>query len=237
MTIYLSSVIIYSMSSIDPFATRQFYHLYNKSMDSSTPFSEYYYALHFMNLVWFYRSTKFKVSYSCYSNVPEDVKQQFQSGITNKDYFQVDILAYCIMPNHYHLLLRQNKDKGIYRFMNNISNAFTRFYNIAVSRKGPIFIPGYKSRLIHTEEQLIHVSRYIHLNPYSSGIVKSLERLIDYQFSSLLEYFHNEKLVDTSYILNTGYFLHNKNKYKMFVTNHADYQESLHYIKYLEKWE
>ncbi len=224
------------MSSIDPFSTGHFYHMYNKSMDAFSPFSNSAYSQHFMNLVWYYRSSRCKVSYSCYNNAPEELKDRFRKDIVNSEYFQVEILAYCIMPTHYHFLLRQNSKWGILKFMNNVSNAFTRFYNLLNDRKGPIFIPRYKSRIIHTEEQLIHVSRYIHLNPYSSEIVKSFDNLFRYRFSSIMEYLYQATLVNTLIILNTGYFLNNRNKYKSFITNRAEYQKSLEVIKHVKKW-
>lgn len=224
------------MNSTDPFSTGHFYHVYNKSMDTFRPFSNSVYALHFMNLVWYYRSSRCKVSYSCYDNAPEELKDRFKKDIVNPEYFQIEILTYCIMPTHYHLLLKQNRKWGILKFMNNVSNAFTRFYNLLNERKGPIFIPRYKSRIIHTEEQLIHVSRYIHLNPYSSEIVKSFAELFNYRFSSLKEYLYHPKLVNTSFILNSGYFLKNKKKYKSFIINHAEYQKSLECIKHVKKW-
>lgn len=224
------------MNQVDPFSTGCFYHLYNKSIDSLRPFSNSAYVDRFLNLVWYYRSTKCRVSYSWYEKAQEEVKSQFVKSINDPAYFQVEILTFCIMQNHYHFLLRQNMKKGISQFMNNVVNAFTRYSNLLNLRKGPVFIPSYKSRLIHTEEQLMHVSRYIHLNPYSSGIVKSFDELFNYRFSSLKEYLYHPTLVNTSFILNTGYFSNNKNKYKLFITNRANYQKTLEYIKYAEKW-
>lgn len=224
------------MGVVDVFSTGQFYHLYNKSLDSLTPFLDDRYAYHMLKLAWFYRSTDNKVSYSLFNNSPVDLRARLSNNINNSLSFQVEILSHCLMDNHYHFLLRQNKDYGISRFMNNIINAFTRYYNISINRKGPIFLPRYKSRIVHTEEQLIHLSRYIHLNPYSSGKVESFKELCQYRFSSLYEYLSQPKLVNTSYVLKSGYFLGNKTKYKSFITNHADYQRSLEFFKYIEKW-
>lgn len=224
------------MKFTDPFSTNSFYHIYNKSIDTLVPFSEEVYSAHLLNLIWFYRSNNRKVSFSDFKNATEKLKSQFTKDIIDPKGFQIEILAFCIMPNHYHFLLRQNMDRGIFQFMNNVINAFTRSYNLIKERRGPIFIPEYKSRLIHTEEQLIHVSRYIHLNPFSSGIVKTFDRLFNYRFSSLREYLYHPTLVNTSFILNSSYFLKNKTKYKLFITNHAEYQKTLEYIKHVKKW-
>lgn len=229
-------LIMDSMNQVDPFSTGCFYHLYNKSIDLLRPFVNSTHADRFLNLAWYYRSTKCGVSYSWYKSAPEEVKNQLVKSINNPEDFQVEILAFCIMLNHYHFLLRQNMKKGIAQFMNNVINAFTRYSNLLNLRKGPVFIPSYKSRLIHTKEQLIHVSRYIHLNPYSSGVVNSFDELFNYRFSSLKEYVYYPELVNVSYVLGTDYFLNNRNKYKLFITNRADYQKTLEHIKYAEKW-
>src|SRR3989338_11621833 len=92
------------------------------------------------------------------------------------------------MPNHFHLLLKQKKEDGITRFMSDTVNSLTRFFNILHERKGPVFLPQFRSRQIHTREQLIHISRYQHLNPYSSRIVNTKEELLNYPFSSFNEY-------------------------------------------------
>ncbi|MFH1230060.1 MAG: hypothetical protein V1709_01045, partial [Planctomycetota bacterium] len=65
----------------------------------------------------------------------------------------------------------------------------------------------------------------------------SFDELFNYRFSSLKEYLHHSTLVNTSFILDTGYFLNNKNKYKLFISSRADYQKTLEYIKYTGKWE
>lgn len=225
------------MKFVDPFVTKYCYHLYNKTIDDFTPFSDDSFSQHYIDLARYYRSGNCKVSYSCYIKSPPDIKEQFNKDIIDPNYFQIEIIAYCLMPNHYHFLLRQKINGGIFNFMNNVSNAFTRYFNIINLRIGPLFIPQYKSRLIANEEQLIHVSRYIHLNPYAAGLVNSVDDLYHYRFSSLKEYVGNNGLSDKSIILNTDYFLNNIAKYKAFIDNHADYQKSLEYIKYVEKWE
>ena len=140
------------------------------------------------------------------------------------------------MPNHFHLLLKQKKEKGIIRFMSDTVNSVTRFYNILHERKGPIFLPQFKSRQIHTREQLIHVSRYQHLNPYSAGIVKNIEDLLTYPLSSFNEYSDQKftNLCNAEIVLRE--FNWNKNKYQDFVFSNAEHQKMLEHVKYVEKW-
>src|SRR5205823_11981573 len=108
--------------------------------------------------------------------------------LSDPNTFRVEILCFCIMPNHWHLLVRQKVDRGISKFLSDAINSLTRYYNILHERSGPFFLPRFKSVAIRSEEQLIHVSRYIHLNPYSSGIINNFEDLINYPWSSFRGY-------------------------------------------------
>jgi putative transposase len=71
------------------------------------------------------------------------------------------------MPNHFHLLLHQKEQKQIEKFMNSVAVAYAMYFNRKYDRKGPLFESSYKAVRIRTDEQLEHVSRYIHLNPSS----------------------------------------------------------------------
>jgi putative transposase len=83
----------------------------------------------------------------------------------------VDIVAYCLMPNHFHLIVRTENSNNISRFMHKLSCAYTMFYNIKYDHSGTIFQGPYKSKLVDTDPYLNYVIQYVHLNPY--GIVKS----------------------------------------------------------------
>ena len=140
------------------------------------------------------------------------------------------------MPTHFHFLLRQNDNNGIQNFISNAANSFTRYHNIKYEKLGPLFLPRFKSVKVTSEEQAMHVSRYIHLNLYSSGLCKNIEELVNYKWSSFKEYVGDVKngLCDKTFIL--GLFNFNKERYKRFVFNNADYQKSLEHIKYTNKW-
>ena len=83
----------------------------------------------------------------------------------------VSILAYCVMPNHFHLLLKQEVEGGISTYLRRLTVSFVRYYNILHKQKGPLFESFFKAVLIESENQLLHVSRYIHLNPTSAKLV------------------------------------------------------------------
>lgn len=219
----------------DIFVNGNIYHIFNKTIDSKNIFLYQNIAELFLNLMRYYRSLKADIRYSYFVKLDDEIKERKEREIQIRKYYKVNILAYCLMPNHFHILLKQTHDKGSIRFMADILNSLTRYFNVANQRKGPIFLPQFKSRMIVSREQLIHVSRYIQLNPYSGGIVKSLEELEKYKYSSLREYlFYQKGVCDKEVIL--GNFIHGVSQYRNFIFNHADYQRSLDRLKYVVKW-
>lgn len=135
------------------------------------------------------------------------------------------------MPNHFHLQLRQRKDNGISKFLANLQNSLTHYFNTRSNRVGHLFEGQFKAVRIESEEQLFHIHRYIHLNPYTGFIVKNIDNLLMYQWSSLKEYINNKKnLCETKYILS---HFKTRKKYLAFILNQADYQKKLNKIKHL----
>lgn len=221
----------------DIFINDNYYHIFNKTIDHKIVF-ENGYINYFLELMRYYRSVKANIRYSQFKKLPEEIKIIIEKKLILRKYFRVEILAYCFMPNHFHLLIKQKIDNGIIRFMSDIINSFTRVFNLINQRQGPIFIPQFKSRSIVNNEQLIHVSRYIHLNPFSSGIIKNKNELLNYRQTSLIEYLNNRKksnLCTTDFFIK--YFSNSKN-YLTFVFNNAEYQKTLEWMKYIkkEKW-
>jgi putative transposase len=135
------------------------------------------------------------------------------------------------MPNHYHLLLKQTKREGISEFIRLSSNSYAKYYNTKHKRTGPLFQGRFKAVRIQTDEQLLHVSRYIHLNPYTSSLVKTFKRLLSYPYSSLKEFANNTSgCCSKKPVLE---HFENPDKYIRFVKNNADFQKSLQKIKNL----
>lgn len=135
------------------------------------------------------------------------------------------------MPNHFHFLLRQVSDKGISKFLSNFQNSYTRYFNIKNAREGPLFLDQFKAVLIETDEQLIHVSRYVHLNPITSYVVKDFESLLNYPWSSLPEYIQGiESICDINTIMD---FFKVPYSYEVFLKDQVGYQRELDVIKHL----
>jgi putative transposase len=136
------------------------------------------------------------------------------------------------MPNHYHFLLIQLEDEGIREVFSKVQNAYVRYFNLRNDRVGPLFQSRFKALRIESDEILRHVSRYIHLNPSTSFLVKA-ENLSGYYWSSYPDYLGIRKSniveVDVDFILKL--FNGKRSFYEKFVLDQVDYQRSLAYLK------
>ncbi len=94
------------------------------------------------------------------------------------------IYAYCLMPNHYHLLVEERKTP-IAKLIGRLFTSYGVFFNKKYQSQGPLFSDRFKSKIIQKNSYFLEVSRYIHLNPVKAGLVNTPE---DYPFSSLSEY-------------------------------------------------
>ena len=111
----------------------------------------------------------------------------------------ISILAYCLLPNHYHLLLRQDGDTPAGKVPTRVFNSYTQAYNLATKRSGVLFESRYQMIHIETDEYLHLLCRYIHCNPVRHGLVASLE---EWPYSNYLEWIElrSGTLVDREFI-------------------------------------
>lgn len=112
------------------------------------------------------------------------------------------IIAYTLMPNHFHLLLEETCAGGIVLFIQKILNSFTKYFNKRNERNGSLFQGPYKSTLVESNEQLLHLSRYIHINPVAAKII-FVNQVVEYVWSSLPEFIDLKQVefIDPSIIL------------------------------------
>ena len=117
----------------------------------------------------------------------------------------ITILAYCLMPNHIHLLIRQNSDVSIADYIHRLHTAYTMYFNKKYEQVGAVFQGRFKAKMIDSEASLLNVTRYIHLNPLellrAQGPALKLEA---YEWSSYPTYIgqRNDTFVDDSVVLN-----------------------------------
>lgn len=211
------------------------YHVFNKTINNFPVFKFDSNCNLFLKTIRYYRSSKATLSLSLLNRLSEDQLDSLNQLINCRKYFKIDIIAYTLMPNHYHFIIQQLADNGLSKFINDVFNSYTRHLNIKQERKGSIFLSKYKAEPIKTDESLVHVSRYIHINAYMANLVTSLDDMINYPWSSYKEYISGKNdLCNTKPILSL--FNNNPNSYQKFCQNHADYKKSLLQLSYLKNW-
>lgn len=128
-----------------------FYHVYNRGVDKQIIFRD--------------SSDKdFLLSLFARYLAPKPVTDRYRH--TFKSFRgKLEINSFCLMDNHYHLLCYQKEYGTLKEFMQAVSNSYIRYFNKKYERRGPLFESRYKASLIETEPYLVHISRYIHLNP------------------------------------------------------------------------
>lgn len=216
-----------------PLVKGEYYHIFNRGVEHRLVFTDSREYKRALIALRFYQHDRPPVKLSRYLKFSSDIKAVFTANQEAKTSKLVEIICFCLMPNHFHLLLRQVLDDGISEFIRRFEDSYTRYFNTKNNRDGPLLRGPFKAVRIATDEQLLHVSRYIHLNPYSSFVVKGLDELLDYHWSSLIEYLETQGgfgLCRKNIVLD---FFKTREKYKKFVFNQADYQRRLENIKHL----
>ncbi|NOY15088.1 MAG: hypothetical protein GXP43_02620, partial [bacterium] len=162
------------------FETDNYYHLISRITWKTPIFKDSLNASFMKEVLTYYALNQPPLKFSLYRRLKDkdNVKLNFNNRL-------VTILAFCIMPTHIHLLIRQEKDNGIRVFMHKSLTSFSRYFNIKNKNHGGVFEGRFKAALVESDEYLTHLSRYIHLNPVTARIVENPE---DYQFSSYTFY-------------------------------------------------
>jgi len=140
----------------------------------------------------------------------------------------VRIISYCLMPTHIHLVLQQLQDGGITKFANQILKSHSKYFNVKYKRKGPLWEGRFKSVAVDKDEYLLHLTRYIHLNPVTACFVNKPE---EWPYSSFMEYLttsNKRGICDYNDILDIK-----AKAYRDFVEDRIDYQRKLSLLKKL----
>jgi putative transposase len=203
-------------------ATGETYHVLNRSIQGIPIFKGERECKIFLEAMEFYLQPNPLIKFSLYRTSRDRVSVDLRQKL-------VTIINYCIMPNHFHFTLRQEDENGIKKFIQRLSNSFAHYFNIKYKNRGSLFEGKFKAIWIENEEQLVHLSRYIHLNPVSSYLV---EKPQDYLFSSYEAYLANKNsgVIDPTPVLKC---FSSAKKYREFIQDQKDYQRRLEKIKHL----
>ncbi len=156
-----------------------FYHIYNRGVEKRNIFmddQDYKVFLYFL-----------KRYLTETPKSPDRIQPGWKADLFNK----LSLIAYCLMPNHFHLLIKQLTKEAIIDFMRALANSYVRYFNEKYERVGALFQGAYKAVLIENDLYLLHLTRYIHLNPSEVPPVDRWhlkEFLREYPYSSYGDY-------------------------------------------------
>lgn len=209
-------------------ATDYCYHIFSRSIAKYKIFNDPDDYLRFLEVLKLYQYQDFTYSYSRFSTLAPETQEVIIKRIELSSPVYVDIVAHCPMPTHIHLVLKQKIDNGISIYMSKVLNSYSRYFNLQHKRKGPLWERRFQSVLVETDEQLLHLTRYLHLNPTFAGIVKNPQA---WAFSSYHEYISRSS---KNNLCKFNDLLDIKPKaYKKFVNDRVTYQRDLSKIKNL----
>lgn len=215
-----------------PIVVGEIYHIFNRSVARQPVFlnqSDYQRAL---EIVQFYSYSKPGLRFSHYKRLPAEVRGDFLANLKLGSNKRICLLAFCLMPNHFHFLVKETAEGGIISFMKDFQNSYARYFNTKERRNGALFQSQFKSVRIESDEQLVHVGRYIHLNPLTSYVLHDPFELGRYAWSSFIDYTggRDEDLVDKTMLSS---FLPSVDDFKKFTFDQVDYQRELDQIRHL----
>ncbi len=221
------------MSRNIEFSIGEFYHIYNRGTDKRIIFKHKSDHLRFMVLL-----------YLCNSNLKVDLGDHLRQGRTLSDMFDldrnetlVDIGTYCLMPNHFHILVKEKMEGGISLFMQKLTTAYSMYFNKKYDRSGTLFQGKFKSKHVAKDNYLKYLFAYINLNPiklidknWQEVGIKDLHQaqkfLKNYEFSGFL--IHSGEDRKEKFILaleNFPNYFQTVKEFKDFINDWLNYKE------------
>ncbi len=215
-----------------PFVTGEIYHVFNRSIARQPVFLNQRDYQRAYQLIDYYRFFKLNLRFSHYNRLPLELRIEYLNRLYSSQPKIIEILAFCLMPNHFHFQIKQLIDGGISMFISNWQNSYAKYKNTKTNRTGSLFQAMFKSARMETDEQLIHVNRYIHLNPLTSYVLNNKRLLASYPWCSFIDYLGKRSTTFISTGIIDNYFSSPK-KYVTFTLDRLDYQRELESIKHL----
>jgi len=213
------------------FANSEYYHIYNRGVDKRETFSDakdynrFILAMDLLND----EQEGLMIEWRDYqkSNKGAKLSNFLKLSFRKRDPL-VEIIVYCLNPNHYHFILKQIAEKGIEKFMHKLGTSYTKYFNTRKKRSGALFQGRFKSIHIDSNEYLLYLSAYVNKNNTIHGYSKN----DNWPYSSLPGYLGRrwDGLIRTSVILKQ---FNNINEYKEFLKSNVLYMKEK---KELEKY-
>lgn len=208
-----------SRNSIKFYIPNSIYHIYNRGVEKRIVFTDDQDYKVFLNYLKEYLSP------SSTGLQGSTLQYQKTRDLTSKYFGEIELLAFCLMPNHFHLLIKQKNADSIKKFTKSLFTRYSMYFNKKYKRVGPLFQGIYKATNAISEDYLLDLTKYIHLNP--------IENLVE-AYSSYKDYLGltNTVWVNKSIVLdkfkdNAFVKFHKIKSYKEFVENFRDEIEDI----------
>lgn len=208
------------MLRLSPITQGEYYHILGRGNNKENIFLEDRDYIRFIFLILYFQSS------ISFENISRMVNMYVKQGkfIIKPDIVDeilkkrfVDLVGFALMPNHYHLIVYERKDRGISQYIQRVLNSSAKYFNLKYERVGHLFQGPYKYVHIEDNDQLLHLSAYLHLNP--KELRKWHGQEIEYPWSSFQDYALKNrwgKLLTTGIIMNQ---FDDGKEYKKFVLN------------------
>lgn len=168
-------------------ASNEFYHIYNKGVDKRVVFADKQDFFQFLQMLEYFNQEASLGGLKAYK-YPKNIQHRGSTSVL------VEIIAYCLNGNHYHLILKQVSDEGISRFMQKVGTGYTMYFNQKYKRTGSLFGGRFKSKHIDTDAYLNYVGVYVNLNNRAHKEKRRGSTLVPTYVSSWNEYMGKSKL-------------------------------------------
>src|SRR3990167_7493280 len=190
-------------NSIKVYQAGAYYHIYNRGVDKRDIFMDDIDYKTFLSYLRLYLTDP-KLQGLSLKLYPSKQLKNYAGAI--------DLLCYCLMPNHFHLLVRQSDSNSIKGFMSSLATKYSMYINKKYGREGRLFQGVYKAVRVLSEQQLVYLTKYIHLNPQGKG-------LLNHRYFSLPNYLGNikQKWLKPDAILDYFSDIHPNFSYKSFL--------------------
>lgn len=171
-----------SKNVVKTYVSDGFYHAYNRGVEKRTIFNDtqdYKVFLGYLkdSLSEPSKRQRLRKAFTLKGETFKGVSRQPKNFLK-----EIELIAYCLISNHFHLLLKQNKKKSMAQFLQSISTRYSMYFNKKYDRVGSLFQGPYKAILITKDPYLLHLSRYIHINPLENtmDLTKAYSSYADY---------------------------------------------------------
>ncbi len=177
--------------SVKSYVPNSIYHAFNRGVNKTDIFIDDQDYRVFLHLLKYYLSPVENLSSTHPILEVSDVKILRPRPLANLEK-EVNLLAYCLMPNHFHLLIQQCTVDGMTKLLRRISTTYAMYINKRHHRIGYLFQGSYKAVLVDQDNYLLHLSRYIHRNPYDLNEMTG-RHLVSYPYSSYPYYLKHKQ--------------------------------------------